>query len=251
MPLTLKKLPHKTLAHFRLNFEDVRFRVGAHLPKLSTTQLLVRDWKRATNKALLKSFTKRLTLLKKKWQKRRKHGFTITIKITPLKIALIILLGVVVWPNTSHTVAEPLPTPPPPKVIKKLHVKAPKKLSEVHIATEVSSAASTAPIAAFNPTGNKQSWLSQSGIPASLWWAVDYIVSRESGWDPCAYNPGQHDCSAYPSTACGLVQQNPCHKIPGDWRDPVAALKWQFNYVNSVYGGYPQAVEHWKAFSSY
>jgi hypothetical protein len=104
--------------------------------------------------------------------------------------------------------------------------------------------------AAVSFGGNKQSWLEQSGIPSDQWWAVDWIVSRESGWDPCAYNPGQSDCSANPTTACGLVQQYPCHKIPGDWRDPVAALRWQYNYVNK-YGGYAGAVEYWKIHGNY
>lgn len=103
----------------------------------------------------------------------------------------------------------------------------------------------------FVPSGDKATWLAQSGIPADLWWAVDWIVTRESGWKPCAYNPGRNDCNANPSTACGLVQQYPCHKIPGDWRDPVAALKWQYNYVNERYGGYAQAVAYWQIHGNY
>ena len=117
----------------------------------------------------------------------------------------------------------------------------------------VAVATGSTPVGAttFKPTGNKQTWLEASGIPADLWWAVDYIVTRESGWKPCAYNPGLDDCSAWPINACGLVQQNPCHKIPGDWRDPVAALKWQYGYVNDVYGGYVGAVEYWKIHGNY
>lgn len=104
---------------------------------------------------------------------------------------------------------------------------------------------------AYAAGGNKDAWLRASGIPSSEWWAVDYIVSRESGWNPCAYYPGQSNCNASPSTACGLVQQNPCGKIPGHWTDPVAALKWQRQYVKDRYGGYPQAVEYWKANGHY
>lgn len=105
--------------------------------------------------------------------------------------------------------------------------------------------------ATFTPTGNKEEWLRASGIPESEWWAVDWIVSRESGWKPCAYYPGQNDCGATPVNACGLVQQNPCHKIPGDWRDPVAALKWQATYVKGRYGGYAGAVAYWKVHGHY
>lgn len=103
----------------------------------------------------------------------------------------------------------------------------------------------------FVPSGDKTTWLNQSGIPPELWSYVDWLVTRESGWRPCAYNPGQNDCNANPTSACGLVQQYPCHKIPGDWRDPVAALKWQYSYVTNRYGGYPQAVAYWQAHGNY
>ncbi|RLC35904.1 hypothetical protein DRH27_06100 [Candidatus Falkowbacteria bacterium] len=87
-------------------------------------------------------------------------------------------------------------------------------------------------------TGDKQSWLEASGIPADQWWAVDQIVSRESGWNPNAVNPT--------SGACGLGQQLPCGKWAGAWNDPVAALKAQYGYVVARYGGYAQAVAFWE-----
>lgn len=117
--------------------------------------------------------------------------------------------------------------------------------------TSVAYAESAPPKPSYTPSGNKDIWLAQSGIPQHLWGYVDWLVTRESGWKPCAYNPGMNDCNANPSTACGLVQQYPCHKIPGDWRDPVLALKWQYNYVNDRYGGYAQAVAHWQIHLSY
>lgn len=101
------------------------------------------------------------------------------------------------------------------------------------------------------PVGNQYQWLIDSGIPQQYWRAVDYIVSRESGWNPCAFYPGGNDCNASPTTACGLVQQLPCGKIPGDWRDPVAALKWQYQYVTDKYGGYPQAMQYWMENGNY
>lgn len=100
-------------------------------------------------------------------------------------------------------------------------------------------------------SGSHEDWLTAAGIDPSDWGYVNFIVSRESGWNPCAYNPGMSDCSASPTSACGLVQQYPCGKIPGDWTDPVAALVWQKNYVTSRYGGYAQAVAHWQAYQSY
>lgn len=104
---------------------------------------------------------------------------------------------------------------------------------------------------AVMPSGGRVEWLIASGIPENEWWAVDYIVTRESGWNPCAYNPGLSDCNANPTSACGLAQSYPCGKVPGHWTDPVANLKWQYGYVKARYGGYPQAVEHWKVYKSY
>lgn len=88
-------------------------------------------------------------------------------------------------------------------------------------------------------SGSKQDWMRAAGIPESDWWAVDSIVSRESGWNPNAVNPS--------SGACGLGQQLPCGKWPGAWNDPVAALRAQYQYVKDRYGGYPQAVAFWNA----
>lgn len=88
-------------------------------------------------------------------------------------------------------------------------------------------------------TGNKQTWLAASGIPESVWPLVDYIVTRESGWNPNAVNPS--------SGACGLGQQLPCGKWPGAWNDPVAALVAMNDYVNGRYGGWSQAHAFWSA----
>ena len=90
-----------------------------------------------------------------------------------------------------------------------------------------------------NVTGDKQSWLAASGIPENEWWAVDWIVSKESSWNPNAVNSS--------SGACGLVQSLPCSKLGPNWNDPVTALKWQYQYVTARYGGYSQAVSFWKA----
>lgn len=86
-------------------------------------------------------------------------------------------------------------------------------------------------------TGTKSDWLRASGIPESQWQYVDYIVSKESSWNPNAVNKS--------SGACGLAQALPCSKIGANWNDPVVALKWQYNYVNARYGGYAGAYNFW------
>lgn len=96
-----------------------------------------------------------------------------------------------------------------------------------------------APSATVEPSGTKQEWMRSAGIPEKDWQYVDYIVSKESSWNPHAVNAS--------SGACSLVQALPCSKISGDWRDPVTALKWQFAYVVSRYGGYEQAHRFWES----
>lgn len=120
--------------------------------------------------------------------------------------------------------------------------------SEAVNAATFTQTASAAP-RGYSGGGNKDAWLAASGIPRDQWWAVDSIVSRESGWNPCAYNPGRSDCNANPTSACGLVQSLPCGKQAkyGHWTDPVANLKWQYEYITARYGGYPQAVAFWNA----
>jgi soluble lytic murein transglycosylase-like protein len=87
-------------------------------------------------------------------------------------------------------------------------------------------------------TGTKYEWLAQAGVPETDWQYADYIVSKESSWNPNAVNRS--------SGACSLAQSLPCSKIKGDWRDPVNALKWQYNYVKSRYGSYYQAYQFWR-----
>lgn len=96
-------------------------------------------------------------------------------------------------------------------------------------------------------TGDKYTWLKASGIPETEWSYVDMIVTRESGWKPCAFYPIQNDCEAQPTTACGLAQSLPCGKQSkyGAWNDPVANLKWQYEYTTQRYGSYKNAVDFW------
>lgn len=132
---------------------------------------------------------------------------------------------------------------------KQVSIKQQQKAAEQQRIAGAASLSGTA----YAAGGNKDTWLAASGIPQSEWWAVDYIVSRESGWQPCAYYPSQNDCNANPSSACGLAQSLPCGKQAkyGHWTDPVANLKWQYEYVKGRYGGYAQAVAYWKANGHY
>jgi len=85
--------------------------------------------------------------------------------------------------------------------------------------------------------GSKDEWLRASGIAESDWGYVDYIVSKESSWNPNATNAS--------SGASGLVQALPCGKVPGSCFNPVDNLKWANGYAVGRYGSWAQAYAFW------
>lgn len=86
--------------------------------------------------------------------------------------------------------------------------------------------------------GAPAEWMAAAGIASGDWGYVDMIVSRESGWNPNATNSS--------SGACGLVQVNPCSKLPNAY-DPVTNLRWANGYATSRYGSWAGAVDFWSA----
>jgi uncharacterized protein YabE (DUF348 family) len=100
---------------------------------------------------------------------------------------------------------------------------------------------------------DKTAVMAAAGISPSDYGAVDYIVSRESGWCPTKLQ-GTHVCPAaapgyYPSgKGYGLVQATPASKMASagsDWEtNPVTQLKWATGYA-SRYGGWQGAYLHW------
>lgn len=87
--------------------------------------------------------------------------------------------------------------------------------------------------------GSPADWMTAAGIPEKDWGYVDYVVSRESGWNPNATNAG--------SGACGLVQALPCSKVPGNGYDPVDNLRWADGYAKGRYGSWKGAYDFWIA----
>lgn len=85
--------------------------------------------------------------------------------------------------------------------------------------------------------GAPAEWMAAAGIAESDWGYVDYIVSRESGWNPNATNKS--------SGACGLVQALPCSKVPGNGYDPVDNLRWATGYATGRYGSWAGAHAFW------
>lgn len=85
--------------------------------------------------------------------------------------------------------------------------------------------------------GSPAEWMAAAGIPESDWGYVDYVVTRESGWNPNATNSS--------SGACGLVQALPCSKVSGNGYDPVDNLRWADGYAKGRYGSWAGAYEFW------
>lgn len=89
----------------------------------------------------------------------------------------------------------------------------------------------------YSGGGSSSEWLAAAGIPEGDWGYVDYIVSRESGWNPNATNAS--------SGACGLVQAYPCSKVPGSGYNPVDNLTWANGYAVGRYGSWAEAHAFW------
>ena len=99
----------------------------------------------------------------------------------------------------------------------------------------------TPQIATASVSGGLHDWYSAAGIPAAVWWAVDYIVAHESGGRITATNPS--------SGAYGLCQALPGYKMASagaDWAtNPVTQLRWCNSYAQERYGGWAGAYAHW------
>lgn len=111
------------------------------------------------------------------------------------------------------------------------------KPEPVVASTQPATAAAAAPLL-YTGGGSPAEWMAAAGIPQSDWGYVDFIVSKESGWNPNATNSS--------SGACGLVQALPCSKVPGgNGYDPVANLTWANGYAVGRYGSWAGAYAFW------
>lgn len=107
----------------------------------------------------------------------------------------------------------------------------PKKQIEI-----VGSKPATMP---YTGGGSKDQWLAASNIPRDQWGYADWLVKKESGWNPNAVNRS--------NGACGLAQALPCGKVGSNPHDPVVSLNWMHSYVMGRYGSWAKAVAHSQA----
>jgi uncharacterized protein YabE (DUF348 family) len=89
---------------------------------------------------------------------------------------------------------------------------------------------------------DKEAVMAAAGIAKSDYPYVNYIVSRESGWNAAARNP---------SGAFGLCQALPGSKMSSagsDWAsNPVTQLRWCDGYAKGRYGSWSAAYNFWLA----
>lgn len=86
---------------------------------------------------------------------------------------------------------------------------------------------------------SKEQLMAAAGIAQGDFFYADWLIMKESSWNPEAVNPS--------SGACGLAQALPCSKIGKNWNDPATALAWMANYVKNRYGSWHAAVQFHKA----
>ncbi len=90
---------------------------------------------------------------------------------------------------------------------------------------------------------DKEAIMSAAGISSSDYQYVDYIISKESGWNSTADNPV--------SSAYGLCQSLPGSKMASagsDWAtNPVTQMEWCNGYATSRYGSWAGAYNFWIA----
>lgn len=114
----------------------------------------------------------------------------------------------------------------------------PEPTPEPEVASSASSPSSGGGGPLFYAGGGAPAdWMAAAGIAEGDWGYVDYIVSKESGWNPNATNRS--------SGACGLVQAYPCSKVPGNGYDPVDNLCWGNGYAIGRYGSWAAAYQSW------
>jgi len=115
----------------------------------------------------------------------------------------------------------------------------------------VEKPATVAPVQPEAPAivGNKLDWLSASNIPRKDWELADWLIKRESSWNPNAQNPR--------STAYGLKQF-----LDGTWagvgcekalaiNNPVYQLNCGQKYVMARYGSWEAANAFWRVHKWY
>lgn len=107
------------------------------------------------------------------------------------------------------------------------------------------------------PPGSHTDWMAAAGISSGDYGFVDYIASREGGWQPCKVQGGAINCMYATdggSMGYGIVQATPGIKMStagSDWAtNPITQLRWATAYA-AKYGGWEGAYNHWLEYHSW
>lgn len=170
-----------------------------------------------------------------RWYQKRPREFTIKIRWVIVFIALLHILS----PH-KPIYAEPGSVAPAPEVANLKHF---QPVSDNKYPEQSQAQVKIVPTPTGAYSGSHEDWMAAAGIDPSDYQYVDYIVSREGGWNPHAYNP---------SGAYGVCQSLPGSKMASagdDWQDnPVTQLKWCNSYAQH-YGGWYESYLFWIAHS--
>lgn len=107
---------------------------------------------------------------------------------------------------------------------------------------------------AGKPIGDHLHWLKQAGIPESWWSDVSWIINKESGWNPRAYNPTNTSTGhAYGIAQITSQQWGRYYARHGsDWKsNPIAQLMGMKEYIRDRYGNAAHAKAFWESHNWY
>ena len=91
-------------------------------------------------------------------------------------------------------------------------------------------------------TGNKVDWMNAAGINPADYVFVDYIIGRESGWNPGAVSASR--CIGLGQRCNAQILVSAC---PNWQSDPVCQLQHFSGYAHGRYGDWQRAYNFWQA----
>ena len=94
----------------------------------------------------------------------------------------------------------------------------------------------------YSLNDEQRGWLRAAGIAESDWPYVDFIMTKESNWQPFIKNKNS---SAY-GLCQRLISAHPLEEGERYMEDPVAQLVWCDNYAHTRYGSWERAYRAWK-----
>ena len=119
------------------------------------------------------------------------------------------------------------------------------EISRIFVSEVVTQAAETQAVTVgmkvVLPAGSHEDWMAMAGISPSDYGYVNFIIERESHWNPLSRNRS--------SGATGLCQALPGSKMASagaDWAtNPITQLRWCNGYAVGRYGSWAKAYQFW------